>query len=552
MARIIGGQLIGVSGAGAPTVEFVSPNGLDYFSNDTGDYFEDSGATTAAVDEADTVGAWKNVAHTKTATQGTGANEPNLDLDIFGTGKHAIFCGDEGATALYLDLSSGTTTGLNTTCKAFVQHKRDSGAAGFGTCISQANENKFRLGSQTGSPAGLVQVAGQFVSSAVILTPHWYEGVLGLHWDNTGDWCTVMFNDQEITQQSTNHDPDFGNGTARFGNYDGTTTYAAGWIGKLSNFSTGTLTEAQRRSEMQALGVDMGLVNSGRGHRRIVMPGNSHWQGTGSYNNPVPTQLAALLGTTLYEITNLGVTGETTAQVASRMVNTSIGAISMGNSKRTKSYAVHTPFVPNRINIQQSGSGWTVDEFAGCTIVFTSGVNAGMGALITSNTTDTLTLTSPGIAASPSAADTFRIFYPLTQRSHLIAIPYEITNDSFANADADGITAVSGVWDDCPIWQRFRCFVLALKAYGFKIIGCTNVDRTESGRDANYDTDEPLYNARILANAESLFDATYDAYTDLGVNTGSGNFLSGGVHMSNTGGGVFAAGLNTIITGLSY
>jgi hypothetical protein len=197
----------------------------------------------------------------------------------------------------------------------------------------------------------------------------------------------------------------------------------------------------------------------------------------------------------------------------------------------------------------------TANQFAGWIAVFETGANAGMGQVVASNGTGSIVLESPGIPVAPSAGDDLYLYEPNNRLDSLIGCFYEITNDSFANADADGITAAGGNWNNCLVWQRFICAARAMGAFGYRMIGMTNTDRDEAGRDANYDTDEPLYNARILANTEGVFDEVYDAYTALGANDypPGGNFCDN-VHWANgsstAGAGKIAAGLKGVLEGM--
>lgn len=532
---------------------FVSPNGSKYFRNDPGILYKESTFTTPATADADPIGGWKNDAGTPvSATQATSGQRPELELvdADFDSHSSAILVDSQTSPTVVkgVKVASFFTSGMNTAgFQCFAQVSRPASQNSTNCYFAEDGSPHFRVEIASSSR---VRAVSTWIGNGEISFPNPDRGVLGCRWD--GRFFSVLFNGQEIGVETGGSDTGLSvGGTLRVGGYDSSDTgYAGRRVGKWSALNPTLLDSDQCFAEVVALGIDMGLPNGGVGWRRIVFPGNSLYEGwaPSGYTNPMPTQLMALLGSD-YKGNNLGSAGQPTSVIAANMVNTSTGAIAMGTSLKSKEYTIVTPFPSSRTAISIATTPWASNEFAGWTLVMMDGVNAGMGGVVASNTSSQITLTSPGLPVSPAAGDKFRLFKPMTQREHLIAVPYEITNRSFADADLYGITAAGGNWDDCLIWQEFRCFCIAMKAYGFRLIGMTNTDRTEVGRDANYDTDEPLYNARILANAEGLFDEVYDAYTALGANSGTGNFCDL-VHWSNTGAGVIAAGLEAVIEGM--
>ncbi len=477
--------------------EFVSPNGLDYYLNNNGAlYYEDSAASVPATDEADTLGAAKTPLGT-TATQGTGANEPTLNLTVSQLGGYkGILCVDSQSSptaAKHLQTNGGITTAHNSSFWFIAQHAREAAFSSVCHLFAEAGTvnrlNVKHTGPISGS-AGVtdwfIRAEGLFVGSSGVRTMDGLVGVVGAFWDGT--WVRTRWNEHEVGERWDGTGPGFAllNGDhARYGaDSSNSAGSAAGWIGMFSPFTAGAPpSKANRDLEFLEHGRVLGLANGGKGRRTIVFKSNSlgaGWPPSG-YTDPFPDQVRDKLDPTKYDVGNFSRAAWTTAQLASEAQNS--GNIrDFGNWDADVWLRVSAVTDATQFDVVLDATGGSpslgTDLFSGWIAILETGTQKGMGQHVVSNGAGSLTLDWYGFPAAPSVGDKLRLYRPDNQLASCVCFFYEGTNDLWSNGLTDGPGAHGDVLEDTPVAKRYFSAQIACKGYGFLIVGAPMTPRT--------------------------------------------------------------------------
>lgn len=540
--------------AAVTAASFVSPNGLDYHRNDTGLFFEDTGATTPATDEGDGVAAWKSEAGVS-LIQAASGNRPTLNLAVAALGgQPGILCVDDQTSptvAKFLDLASGITSAMNASHYAFAQVARLSGLAAFGYVQRPATGTQgwgMRDGNNQRVTMG---------TSFPIVTLETLDDDQGVHstcWDGTHYTCGWNSHEVGFMPDDPASGPPVTNGaTLRIGSGSTGTIDATRWIGKLCWLQAGALTGAQRAAERLALGRDMGLPNGGAGKRLVMVNSNSIGAGHAGYNNPWPTQLAALFDSSANRVYNFSQSSALTPNRASAGFDAD-GIRLKGNWLASRLYKVSA--VTDRANFNAvnnsdgAGPGWASDAWSTHYLVMESGSQKGYCQVVSSNGSGSILLDSPGLPAAPAVNDTFRLYRPDQALASCFGVFHELTNDLAVNGATDGPAAHGNVKADTPVYQRHVAACRAMRAYGCRMIGLVLFPRTDSAY-ANFQADIATLQGWMEDDEEGLWDAWVglDEMPQM-ANPADTTYYLDGLHPTNTGGGVIAAAVKAAIEGL--
>lgn len=497
----------------------------------------DASFANPAINQNDIIqGARDQAGNANDASNGTQANCPLLQLGAFGIGGQPAlqFCDSFASPTKGYILGTSTqplTVAMSTNCTIYVVANMPQ--VGTEELLNFNGGNAW-FGATSGigvnATVGTNQGGGRTLGASAQL-PGNGLGVYAFAYD--GATVVARLNNKEIIAADTGSI--WGSGGPQYltiggkSNDGSTTANSLSKIGRILIYQS-VHTKAQRDAICGQL-MDVFGINQ---VSQVVIGGNSIDIGynASGYTVNWTVHLAFMLGPQ-YNIANNAVVGQTTSQQANSAVTNALPK--SGINATTAGTAAGTP---TTTSVAVSGTPWTVNQFAGKTVVFTSGVNSGMGAQIASNTSSTLTLVSPGFAAAPSASDTFSIQSGTTNGQIDVYIAHEITNDAIANGSTDGPSANSGVAATCKLYLRYVTWCRAMRAAGFKVIAVTYTQRSDGAAAyGNFEADRVLMNAAINSNwqifADAIVDYTVDARFAV-YNTGN-TWWADGIHPTNAG-----------------
>lgn len=516
--------------------------------------YTDTGATTIGDNHADTIKAWTDLTAAKNFSNATGCkwHRRTPATGTFAGGLPAMQMVDSTSSpsAYYLlarasHLANTLDTAFTmyivairpstSTNEAYVCHTTNVGG-GFQVRVFDTFTN-YTGGFMFGSPT--CRRGGTGATSASSSSGQ--GGVMGFSFDGT--WQYGVFNDQVVGET--------GSITLGFSPEDcqlstGTSTNAfVGYIYKVLMYSAAH-TPAQMRTISSELRTFYGITDL----PSLFVLGNSITAGFGAYTDPWVAQMDDTDAVQI-EYKSIAAIGNTTLQQATSAANQA--SWKWGNFL-LEDY-VTASGTPTRTVIDHTSAPWTTNSEVGKSFLIDSGAIRGLAQTIASNDTDTITLTSPGLAVAPATGVSTKVFAIPTQSNKNCAIVFEMTNDLFSNAATDGPTANGSVKADTPIYQRFINTCLAMKGAGHRVIACTMIPRNEAGEPTNYQADWAILNGWIRADYTQYADALCDFTTLVqfeniaAIVTYSSHWIDS-THPSNTGGAVLAAKVVQVVEAL--